>query len=193
MDIPSANPSYDFELIQQTLRGRLPGLYRGIVEENHDTLGNTARLQVSIPGLLDGATLKVWAKPCVPYAGPSVGFYSLPPKKAQVWIAFEAGLINHPVWIGCCWGKGDLPDTTGPTVKIWKTDKITIKIDDTADQILISTTSGTKVTLATDAKIESGSATHTVGAAGVTSEAGSGKVEVTAAAVKINNGAFEVM
>lgn len=192
MDIPAANAGYDFELIQQTLRSRLPGLYRGIVKDNNDLLGQTARLKVSIPGLL-GDSLEVWAKPCVPYAGASVGFYSLPPVDAQVWIAFEAGLINHPVWIGCCWGSGDVPSQTGPSVKIWKTDKITIEIDDNADKIEISTTSGTKVTLSTDAKIESGGAKHTVAAASVTSEAGSGKVEVTAAAVKINNGAFEVM
>jgi uncharacterized protein involved in type VI secretion and phage assembly len=192
MDIPSANPGYDFDLIQQTLRGRLPGLYRGVVKDNDDSQGGTARLLVSIPGLLDDS-LTVWAKPCVPYAGAGVGFYSLPPIDAQVWIAFEAGVINNPVWIGCCWGQGDLPDSTGPTVKIWKTDKITIRIDDSADEIVIATTSGTTVTLASDAKTESGGATHTVGSAGVASEKGSGKVEVTDSAVKINNGAFEVM
>ena len=192
MDIPSSAIGYDLSALQNAFRGRLPGVYRGVVKDNNDAAGGTARLQVTIPGLL-GDSLTVWAKPCVPYAGPSVGFYSLPPVDAQVWIAFEAGMISHPVWIGCAWGSGDLPDTTGPTVKIWKTDKITIKIDDAADQIEISTTSGTKVTLATDAITESGSATHTVGAAGVTSEAGSGKVEVTSSAVKINNGAFEVM
>jgi uncharacterized protein involved in type VI secretion and phage assembly len=192
MDIPSSPIGYDLSVLQNAVRGRLPGVYRGIVKDNDDSTGGTARLQVTIPGLL-GDSLTVWAKACVPYAGASVGFYSLPPIDAQVWIAFEAGLIDYPVWIGCCWGSGDLPDTTGPTVKIWKTDKITIKIDDSGDQIEISTTSGTKVTLAADAKTESGQATHTVGSAGVTSEKGSGKVEVTDSSVSINSGAFEVM
>ena len=36
-------------------------------------------------------------------------------------------------------------------------------------------------------------AKHTVGSSGVVSELGAGKVEVTAAAVKVNNGALEVM
>lgn len=191
MDIPSQPFTYDICVLQDALRGRYPGLYRAIVKDNNDTMGATARLQVTIPGLL-GDSFTVWAKPCVPYAGAGVGFYALPPVESQVWVAFEAGLINHPVWIGCCWGSGDLPDTTGPTVKIWKTDKISIKIDDSGDQIEISTTSGTKVTLASDAKIESGGATLTVGSAGISSEKGSGKVEVTDASVKINSGAFEV-
>jgi uncharacterized protein involved in type VI secretion and phage assembly len=192
MDIPSSPLTDDFAVLQQAVRGRLPGLYRGVVMDNNDSNGGTARLQVTIPGLL-GSSLTVWAKACVPYAGPSVGFYSLPPVGAQVWIAFEAGLISHPVWIGCCWGSGDLPDTTGPTIKIWKTDKVTIKIDDANDQVEISTTSGTKITLASDAKTESGGATLTVGSAGITSEKGAGKIEVTDSSVSINSGAFEVM
>ena len=191
MDIPSSDARGDFDLLQQTLRSRLPGLYRGIVKDNNDAEAKLGRLLVAIPGLL-GESLTVWAKPCVPYAGASVGFYSLPPVDAQVWIAFEAGLINNPVWIGCCWGSGDLPDAGGPNVKIWKTDKVTIRIDDAADEIVISTTSGTKVTLAADASMVSGGATHTVGAAGVASEKGAGKVEVTDAGVKINTDAFVV-
>ena len=171
-------------------RSHFFGKYRGVVKDNQDS-ANVGRLKVAVPSVL--GDLEVWAMPCVPYAGAGVGFYSLPEADTGVWIEFEAGDPSYPVWTGCFWGTGELPDPAGPGVKIWKTGKITIRIDDDADEIVISTTSGTTVTLATDAKTESGSATHTVGAAGISSEKGSGKVEVTDAAVKINNGAFEVM
>jgi uncharacterized protein involved in type VI secretion and phage assembly len=166
------------------------GKYRGIVKDNQDPT-SVGRLKVSIPSVL--GDLELWAMPCVPYAGKGVGFYSLPEADTGVWIEFEAGDPSYPVWTGCFWGSGELPDPAGPAVKIWKTEKVTIRIDDDADEIVIKTTSDTKVTLASDAKTESGGATHTVGASGVSSEKGSGKVEVTDAAVKINNGAFEVM
>ncbi len=45
-----------------------------------------------------------WAKPCVPYAGPTSGFFSVPPIGAGVWIEFEAGDVSQPIWTGCYWG-----------------------------------------------------------------------------------------
>lgn len=171
-------------------RSHFFGKYRGVVKDNQDS-ASVGRLKVTVPAVL--GPLELWAMPCVPYAGDGVGFYSLPEPDTGVWIEFEAGDPSYPVWTGCFWGTGQLPDPAGPAVKIWKTQKVTLRIDDEADEIVISTTSGTKVTLAAEAKTESGGATHTVGSSGVSSEKGAGKVEVTAAAVKINNGAFEVM
>jgi uncharacterized protein involved in type VI secretion and phage assembly len=170
-------------------RSHFFGKYRGIVKDNEDS-ASVGRLKVTVPSVL--GDLELWAMPCVPYAGDGVGFYSLPEPGTGVWIEFEAGDPSFPVWTGCFWGTGQLPDSGGPSVKIWKTEKVTLRIDDEADEIVVSTTSDTKVTLADDAKIESGGATHTVGSAGVSSEKGSGKVEVTDSAVKVNNGAFEV-
>lgn len=171
-------------------RSHFFGKYRGVVKDNQDT-ASIGRLKVTVPSVL--GALEVWAMPCVPYAGDGVGFYSLPEPDTGVWIEFEAGDPSYPVWTGFFWATGELPDPSGPAVKIWKTGKITIRIDDEADEIVISTTSETKVTLATDATTESGGATHIVGSAGVSSEKGAGKVEVTDSSVKINSGAFEVM
>ncbi len=171
------------------VRGHFFGKFRGVVRDNQDP-SNLGRIRVTVPAVL--GENEVWAMPCVPYAGNGVGFYCLPAPGTGVWIEFEAGDPSFPVWAGCFWGTGELPDPGGPAVKIWKTDKVTIRIDDDADEIVISTTSGTKITLAIDAKTESGGATHTVGASGVASEKGTGKVEVTDAGTKINNGAFEV-
>lgn len=172
------------------VRSHYFGKYRGLVTDNTDPT-NRGRLKVRIPAVLD--TLEVWAMPCVPYAGKSVGFYSLPEANTGVWIEFEGGDPSYPVWTGCFWADGELPDPGGPSIKIWKTEKLTVRIDDSSDEMMLKTDSDSKITLSSDVKTESGGATHTVGSSGVVSELGSGKVEVTTAVVKVNNGALEVM
>lgn len=180
----------DAQQLLSWVRGHFFGKYRGVVKDNADS-ANVGRLKVTVPSVL--GTLELWAMPCVPYAGDGVGFYSLPEAGTGVWVEFEAGDPSYPVWTGFFWGSGQLPDSGGAAVKIWKTQKVTIRIDDDADEIVTSSSSDTKVTLAKEAKTESNGATHTVSSSGVTSEKGSGKVEVTDSAVKINSGAFEVM
>ena len=182
---------YD-EISQQLytwVRGHWFGKYRGTVSDNADPT-NRGRLKVKVPSVL--GTVEAWAMPCVPYAGASVGFYSLPEPGTGVWVEFEAGDPSYPIWSGCFWADNELPDPGGAAIKIWKTEKLTVRIDDDGDELKLETTSGSKVTLASDIKSESGGATHTVGSAGVVSELSAGKVEVKAAAVIVNNGAWEV-
>ena len=69
------------------------GLYRGIVINNDDPLCKM-RIQVEIPDVLGEGSI-VWAMPCVP-----PGVISVPDVGDGVWIAFEAGDLNRPVWMG---------------------------------------------------------------------------------------------
>ena len=172
------------------VRGHFFGKYRGTVADNNDPT-NRGRIKVKVPSVL--GTVESWAMPCVPYAGQTVGFYSLPEQGTGVWVEFEAGDPSFPVWTGCFWADGELPDSGGPDIKIWRTGKVTVRIDDANDELKMETTSQSVVTLATDIKSESGGAAHTVGSSGVVSELGAGKVEVTAAAVTVNNGAMEIV
>ena len=181
------------EITQQLItwvRGHYFGKYRGTVSDNSDPT-NRGRLKVKVPAVL--GTVESWAMPCVPYAGKQVGFYSLPEPGTGVWVEFEAGDPSFPIWSGCFWGDNELPDQGGAPIKIWKTEKLTLRIDDNGDEMKLETTSGSKVTLKSDIKSESGGAKHTVGSSGVVSELSAGKVEVTSATVKVNNGAWEVM
>lgn len=177
------------QLLLTWVRGHFFGKYRGTVTDNADA-SNRGRLKVKVPAVL--GSVEAWAMPCVPYAGKSVGFYSLPEPSTGVWVEFEAGDPSYPIWTGCFWGDNELPDPGGAPIKIWKTEKLTLRIDDDNDEMKLETTSGSKVTLASDIKSESGGAKHTVGSAGVVSELSAGKVEVTSASVKVNNGAWEV-
>jgi hypothetical protein len=83
------------------------GKYRGVVRKNTDEL-NLGRLEVEVPAVTGDAG-PVIALPCVPYAGPQVGLYAMPPVGAKVWVEFEGGDLSSPIWSGCFWGPGELP------------------------------------------------------------------------------------
>jgi hypothetical protein len=79
-----------------------PGLYRGIVTLNMDPEFR-GRLQLMIPDVL-AFSPSTWAEPCSPLAGPTgppMGVYMVPPPGAGVWVMFEHGDVNRPVWLGC--------------------------------------------------------------------------------------------
>ena len=172
------------------VRSRYYGKYRGTVTDNADPT-NRGRLKVSVPAVLE--TESAWAMPCVPYAGDGVGLVALPPVGAGVWVEFEAGDPSYPIWAGCFWADGQMPLGGVPGVKGWKTDAITLTIDDDNDEARLETSSSTSVTLNTEVVTEARQGKHTVAATAVTSEAGGkGKVEVQVASVRVNSGSFEV-
>lgn len=105
------------------------GKYRGKVENNIDPL-MLGRIQVSAPAALGDGTLS-WAMPCTPYAGPQVGFFAIPPVGANVWVEFEGGDLDYPIWVGCFWGVGEVPATPAlEQIKMFKTEYITMELSD---------------------------------------------------------------
>ena len=78
------------------------GKFRGTVVNNIDPL-QMGRIQVQVPDVL-GATPSSWAMPCVPFAGRQMGMYVLPQIGAGVWVEFEQGNPDYPIWVGCWWG-----------------------------------------------------------------------------------------
>jgi hypothetical protein len=107
---------------------RYYGKYRGKVENNLDPL-ELGRLQVSVPAV-EGLSLG-WALPCTPYAGAGVGFYTMPPISANVWVEFEGGDPNYPIWAGCFWEEGEVPSLPAiPEKKVWQTEFITMVLND---------------------------------------------------------------
>ncbi len=82
------------------------GKYRGTVSNNVDPM-QMARIQAYVPAI--GGDNLGWALPCAPFAGPDMGLVTVPPVGANVWIEFESGDVNYPIWSGCFWGAGELP------------------------------------------------------------------------------------
>lgn len=78
------------------------GIYRGTVLNNIDPL-NIGRIMVTVPDV-GGLTPSTFAMPCVPIAGKQMGTFMVPQIGAGVWLQFEAGDPDRPVWSGGWWG-----------------------------------------------------------------------------------------
>lgn len=83
------------------------GKYRGKVSANVDPL-HLGRIQVEVPAIFGDDRL-AWALPCTPYAGSDVGFFAIPPVATNIWVEFEQGDPDYPIWSGCFWGENQLP------------------------------------------------------------------------------------
>ncbi|RMH81596.1 MAG: baseplate assembly protein [Calditrichaeota bacterium] len=160
------------------------GKYRGKVENNLDPL-QIGRIQVSVPAVLGEGRLS-WAMPCVPYAGSGVGFFMIPPVGANVWVEFEGGNPDYPIWTGCFWGTGEVPASPAVAeIKIIKTDAITLSLSE------LPGAGG--FTLEVNPPIATPGIKITANATGVEISNGIAKVKLTQAMVSVNDGALEVM
>jgi uncharacterized protein involved in type VI secretion and phage assembly len=136
------------------VENRYYGKYRGFVAENADP-DLRGRLKLKIPSVLGNEEVSGWAMPCVPYGGmPNQGSFFSPEVGAGVWVEFEAGNIEYPIWVGTFWSNtgddSEVPkpnDADGteqsavqnpPTRKIIKTVKgHTVQIEDKDEEDLL--------------------------------------------------------
>jgi uncharacterized protein involved in type VI secretion and phage assembly len=81
---------------------RFYGKYRGVVLNNIDPM-QLNRLLVQVPDVT-GLPPATWAMPCVPVAGFQAGIFALPTVQSGVWVEFEQGNPDYPIWVGCFWG-----------------------------------------------------------------------------------------
>ena len=87
----------------EKMENRYFGKYRGLVVDRNDP-EQLGRLKVQVPSIL-ASTETGWAYPVVPYAGGDLGTFFIPQVGDIVWVEFEAGDLNHPLWTGCGWAK----------------------------------------------------------------------------------------
>jgi hypothetical protein len=78
------------------------GKYRGTVFNNVDP-EQIGRIQAIVPDVF-GEAPSSWAMPCLPIAGIDSGVFSVPEPDAGVWIEFEHGDPDRPIWVGGYWG-----------------------------------------------------------------------------------------
>ena len=120
--------------------------------------------------------------PSVPYAGSGVGFFMIPPVGANVWVEFEGGDPDYPIWGGCFWGTGEVPAAPAlAEMKVIKTSTATITLNDIpgAGGITIETTTGMKISI-------------TVTGIEITDGQGA-SLKLTGPQTSINDGALEVI
>jgi hypothetical protein len=78
------------------------GKYRGTVINNIDP-EQRGRIQAIVPAVSNVIPTS-WAMPCVPIAGKQEGIFVLPQVGAGVWVEFESGDPDKPIWVGGFWG-----------------------------------------------------------------------------------------
>jgi uncharacterized protein involved in type VI secretion and phage assembly len=154
------------------------GKYRGVVSDNRDPL-MLGRVRAKVQDIF-GDRESGWAMPCVPYAGDGVGLYLIPPAGSSVWIEFEQGNPERPIWSGCFWATGELPAQPAMAeMKVLKTETATITLNDTPglSGITLELDGGGKISLSS---------------LGIEISAGQGTVTINGSQVSLNNGVLEV-
>lgn len=162
------------------MSGPFYGKFRGVVTDNSDPLF-LGRVRARVQDVLGGKEIG-WALPSLPYAGKGVGLFLIPPVDASVWIEFEHGDPDYPIWTGCFWSQGELPATPAVAeMKVLKTDAGTITINDLpgVGGITIETSAGMKIVINMQGiEINDG-----IG----------GSIKLTGPQVSVNDGALEVL
>lgn len=134
-------------------RNRFYGKYRGFVVDNQDPQ-QLARLRVQVPSVL-GSQTTGWALPCLPFGGlGNQGLLLVPEVDAQVWVEFEEGNPDQPIWSGVFWQQtGDLPEEgqlTEPTTRVLRTPSgHVLQFDDAAgeEKFRLAHPAGTEMTV----------------------------------------------
>jgi uncharacterized protein involved in type VI secretion and phage assembly len=160
------------------------GKYRGVVTDNKDPL-MTGRVKARVPDVM-GEKETGWAMPCAPFGGSGVGFFALPTVGAGVWIEFEHGDPDYPVWSGCWFGSA----AEMPPILLAPPYKKTLIKTEGGNSVLLDDTPGIGgITLET-----SGGQKVVMNATGVEITNGQGaSIKLTGPQVSINGGALEVI
>jgi len=162
------------------------GKYRGTVVTNVDPL-QIGRLLVTVPDVYH-IIPSSWAMPCVPLAGLQMGVHVIPPVGAGVWVEFEQGDPDYPIWVGCWWGSvAEMPALAlaglpaSPNIVLQTTGQNTIVVSD-----LPGPTGGIMLKSATGAMI-------IVNDTGIYIENGKGaSIRLVGPTVDVNNAALTI-
>jgi uncharacterized protein involved in type VI secretion and phage assembly len=166
---------------------RFYGKYRGTVINNVDPM-QMGRIQAMVPDV-SNVIPSSWAMPCFPVTGKQMGAWMIPQVGTGVWIEFEQGDPDSPIWSGCWFGSAAEVPTLAlaappavPNFVIQTQGQNTIMISDVPGPtggILLKTTTGAMIA---------------INDVGITISNGKGAtIVLTGPSVTINNGAFTVI
>lgn len=131
------------------------GKYRGMVLNNVDPM-QMGRLLLQVPDVT-GLTPTSWAMPCVAITGKQMGTFWLPQIGAGVWVEFEQGNPDYPIWVGGYWGSAaEVPalalagNPVSPSIVLQTQAQNTLMLSDLPGPtggILLKTTTGAMISI----------------------------------------------
>jgi len=152
------------------------GKYRGIVTDVDDP-NNQLRIRATVPAVL-GEHQCGWAMPVAPFAGDGHGFVMLPKVGSGVWIEFEAGRLDNPIWSGAWWASGQRPDPQGAGVRVLVSEQgHKVILDDDAGELQLVHGSGPSIKLTGDEILLS---------------CGSCEIKISSDSISLNNGQIKI-
>ena len=151
------------QLVQQIAKQqqqRYYGKYRGFVADNRDP-ERRGRMKLRVPTVL-GDQETGWALPCLPFGGlANQGLFMIPEVDAQVWVEFEEGNLDHPIWVGVFWQQAsDTPQEAAleePTSRVIRTPSgHLLQFDDLAgeERFRLAHPAGTELTIDPQGTVE---------------------------------------
>jgi hypothetical protein len=97
------------------------GSYRAYVFDSNDPQ-DMGRLKLIIPVISKDKPLQKWAYQKDRYSGKNYGSWNIPEKGEMVWVEFEYGNLNYPIWTYGYHGKNELEkEWANPQHKWFKT------------------------------------------------------------------------
>lgn len=159
------------------------GKYRGVVTDTNDPL-KIGRVRARVPDVT-GNQESGWALPCAPFGGGGAGLFALPKQGAGVWIEFEHGDPDYPIWAGCWFGSSD----EVPSIVAAQPDKRVAIKTPAGHSLVFDDSDGGGITLEA-----SGGQKIVIGANGIEINDGKGgTIKIDSSKVSVNNDALEVM
>ena len=173
------NPGFDqIAELTEHARSHFYGKYRGEVTDVSDPK-NMGRIKANVPFVYGDQRASNWCVPVAPFAGSGHGLLLLPEVGDAVWIEFENGDIDFPLWTGCWWRDGELPDPKGPKQRVLTSATgMQILLDDDAKELSLKHPGGAEITLSDSS---------------ITIKIGAAKIELSSSGVSVNDGALEVL
>lgn len=166
------------------------GKYRGTVTDVDDP-NNQCRIRATVPAVLGEVTCG-WAWPAAPFAGDQHGMVMLPKVGSGVWIEFEAGRIDNPIWSGAWWASGQRPEPQGAGIRVIVSEKgHTVVLDDEADELKLVHAGGPEIKMTgTEIVITCGACEIKIDNSTISFN--NGIIKVGAAGVSLVNGAMSL-
>jgi hypothetical protein len=182
-------PEQTIERLVERVGSTYFGKYRGIVTDVVDPL-NQCRIRAKVPAIL-GEHACGWAMPSAPFAGDGLGFVMLPKVGSGVWIEFEAGRLDNPIWSGAWWASGERPGPQGEAVRVIVSEKgHSVILDDQSNQVrIVHAGNGPEIKMtATEIVLKCGACEIKITNENITLNRG--VIKVGAAGVSLANGAM---
>lgn len=110
------------------------GNYRGTIVDRKDPQ-QLGRVKVRVHQITGDSIIEAWAWPKGQPCGEDWGDFAIPPQGSPVWVEFENGDPQHPIWNYGHWAKenGVVPEEakrSDPTNVVRKTEKWLMEMDD---------------------------------------------------------------